>query len=337
MQWIATYGETGGRYLLCKDMFGLKYYSEKQAKDAREPLRAAIMMAWQRGARLTSALSCSTRGCPHFPDCARASQQAGPFQPQLRGKHHHEKPIRLMSGFFYRRDSDLSAAFMGFVRDVMIAGYLGSSRSRGVSGTPFPSPTCSRRFFAEGAVQTLAFVPMFLEKARKAVTTPEKFAQDAFVGMAFILEPCHHHRDSSRCRGWCVDGLGFAATENVDTGGRIRGGLAFPLILFILPCRPRLSGVLNATGAILWQRQRPLLVLNIVFNHCCADGAALGATDQRRFGRHRQGAWAANRRFNAGACLFPLRDRATGRWSVGGENARFHAGLQPRPRLNTRT
>ncbi|HBR39473.1 MAG TPA: lipid II flippase MurJ, partial [Sulfitobacter pontiacus] len=95
------------------------------------------------------------------------------------------KPIRLMSGFFTVGIWTLLSRVMGFVRDVMIAGYLGSGPAAEAFLVAFSLPNMFRRFFAEGAFN-MAFVPMFSKKLESG-DDPEKFAQDAFVGMAFIL------------------------------------------------------------------------------------------------------------------------------------------------------
>jgi len=95
------------------------------------------------------------------------------------------KPIRLMSGFFTVGIWTLLSRVMGFrarCDDCRLSWVR--PRSRGVSGRLFPSPTCFRRFFAEGAFN-MAFVPMFSKKLESG-DDPEKFAQDAFVGMAFF-------------------------------------------------------------------------------------------------------------------------------------------------------
>ena len=71
------------------------------------------------------------------------------------------KPIRLMSGFFTVGIWTLISRVMGFIRDVMIAGYLGSGPAAEAFLVAFSLPNMFRRFFAEGAFN-MAFVPMFL-------------------------------------------------------------------------------------------------------------------------------------------------------------------------------
>ncbi len=63
--------------------------------------------------------------------------------------------------------------------------YLGSGPVAEAFLVAFSLPNMFRRFFAEGAFN-MAFVPMFSKKLESG-DGPEEFAQDAFVGMAFIL------------------------------------------------------------------------------------------------------------------------------------------------------
>jgi len=73
------------------------------------------------------------------------------------------KPIRLISGFFTVGLWTLLSRVLGFVRDVMILGYLGTGPLYEAYVVAFRLPNMFRRFFAEGAFNT-AFVPMFSKK-----------------------------------------------------------------------------------------------------------------------------------------------------------------------------
>ncbi|MBU0780312.1 MAG: lipid II flippase MurJ, partial [Alphaproteobacteria bacterium] len=61
------------------------------------------------------------------------------------------KPIRLMSGFFTVGIWTLLSRVMGFARDIMIAGYLGTGPVAEAFLVAFSLPNLFRRFFAEGA------------------------------------------------------------------------------------------------------------------------------------------------------------------------------------------
>ncbi len=170
------------------------------------------------------------------------------------------KPIRLMSGFFTVGLWTLLSRVLGFVRDIMIAAYLGTGPVAEAFLAAFALPNLFRRFFAEGAFN-MAFVPMFSKKLESG-EDPQKFAQDAFVGLGAILTV------------FTVIGVifmpalvtmmvsGFLGTERFDLAVYY-GRIAFPYILFI-SLSALLSGVLNATGRFTAAAAAPVL-LNVVF------------------------------------------------------------------------
>ncbi len=170
------------------------------------------------------------------------------------------KPISLIAGFVTVGLWTLLSRVMGFVRDIMIAAYLGTGPTAEAFLVAFSLPNMFRRFFAEGAFN-MAFVPMFSKKL-EAKDDPHKFAQDAFVGMAFILTV------------FTVLGIIFMpglvwlmASGFVDDDrfglAVFYGRWAFPYILFI-SLAALLSGVLNATGRFMAAAAAPVL-LNIIF------------------------------------------------------------------------
>lgn len=170
------------------------------------------------------------------------------------------KPIRLMSGFFTVGVWTLLSRVMGFVRDILIAGYLGTGVVAQAFLIAFSLPNLFRRFFAEGAFN-MAFIPMFAKKL-EANDDAKRFAQDAFVGMAFIL---------SVLTAICVVLMpvlvtamasGFIGDERFDLAVRY-GRIAFPYIFFV-SLAALLSGVLNATGRFVAAAAAPVL-LNICF------------------------------------------------------------------------
>ncbi len=170
------------------------------------------------------------------------------------------KPIRLMSGFLTVGVWTLLSRILGFARDIMIAGYLGTGPVAQAFLIAFSLPNMFRRFFAEGAFN-MAFVPMFSKKL-EADDDPKTFAQDAFVFMALVLTAF-----SAICivaMPWLVTAMasGFRGDERFDLAV-VYGRIAFPYILFI-SLAALLSGVLNATGRFVAAAAAPVL-LNIIF------------------------------------------------------------------------
>ena len=170
------------------------------------------------------------------------------------------KPIKLMAGFFTVGIWTLLSRVLGFARDIVIAGYLGTGFVAQAFLVAFSLPNVFRRFFAEGAFN-MAFVPMFSKKV-EADDAPLRFAQDAFVGMAFILTLFTILGIIMMPALVALMASGFIGDARFDLAVSY-GRWAFPYILFI-SLAALLSGVLNATGRFAAAAAAPVL-LNIIF------------------------------------------------------------------------
>lgn len=195
------------------------------------------------------------------------------------------KPIRLMAGFFTVGIWTLLSRVMGFVRDILIASFLGTGPVAEAFLVAFSLPNLFRRFFAEGAFN-MAFVPMFSKKVEGG-DDPATFAQDAFVGMAGLLTVFTAIGIIAMPALVAAMASGFMADERFDlavTYGRI----AFPYILFI-SLSALLSGVLNATGRFVAAAAAPVL-LNVIFILALVGTAIFGTPDNLNIGQSL--AWA---------------------------------------------
>ncbi|MDG1520817.1 MAG: murein biosynthesis integral membrane protein MurJ [Yoonia sp.] len=195
------------------------------------------------------------------------------------------KPIRLMAGFFTVGIWTLLSRVMGFVRDILIASFLGTGPVAEAFLVAFSLPNLFRRFFAEGAFN-MAFVPMFSKKVEGG-DDPAKFAQDAFVGMAGLLTVFTAIGIIAMPALVAAMASGFMADERFDlavTYGRI----AFPYILFI-SLSALLSGVLNATGRFVAAAATHVL-LNVIFILALVGTAIFGTPDNLNIGQSL--AWA---------------------------------------------
>lgn len=170
------------------------------------------------------------------------------------------KPIRLMAGFFTVGLWTMLSRVLGFVRDIMIAAYLGTGPVAEAFLVAFSLPNLFRRFFAEGAFN-MAFVPMFSKKL-EAGEDPRRFAQDAFVGLGGVLTVFTVVGVIFMPALVTMMASGFRGTERFDLAVYY-GRIAFPYILFI-SLSALLSGVLNATGRFAAAAAAPVL-LNVVF------------------------------------------------------------------------
>jgi putative peptidoglycan lipid II flippase len=145
---------------------------------------------------------------------------------------------------------------VGFVRDVMMAAYLGTGPVAEAFLIAFSLPNMFRRFFAEGAFN-MAFVPMFAKKY-EAGDDPQGFARDAYWGMAGVLI-------AFTLAGmlampflvWAM-AAGFVGDARFDLAVTF-GTIAFPYILFI-SLTALLSGMLNATGRFFATSFVPILM-----------------------------------------------------------------------------
>ena len=170
------------------------------------------------------------------------------------------RPIRLLAAFLTVSLWTFVSRIAGFVRDVLIAAYLGAGPVAEAFLIAFTLPNMFRRFFAEGAF-TVAFVPMYAKRLEAGENATE-FGRDAFAGLATVL--IVFTVLATLAMPWLVLGMaaGFQGDERFDmavTYGRI----CFPYILFI-SLAALLSGVLNAMGRFLAAAATPTL-LNLVF------------------------------------------------------------------------
>ena len=170
------------------------------------------------------------------------------------------KPIRLISGFLTVGVWTLLSRILGFVRDILIAGFLGASPVAEAFLIAFALPNMFRRFFAEGAFN-MAFVPMFSKKLETG-DDAAAFARDAFSGLGFILIIFTVLGVVFMPVLVLMMASGFAADERFALAVEY-GRLAFPYILFI-SLAALVSGVLNATGRFAAAAAAPVL-LNIIF------------------------------------------------------------------------
>lgn len=154
----------------------------------------------------------------------------------------------------------LLSRILGFVRDVLIAGFLGAGPVAEAFLIAFSLPNMFRRFFAEGAFN-MAFVPMFSKKVESG-NGPLEFARDAFTGLGSILLVFTVAAQIFMPALVLLMASGFVADERLDLA-TLFGRIAFPYILFI-SLAALLSGVLNATGRFVAAAAAPVL-LNVLF------------------------------------------------------------------------
>ncbi len=179
--------------------------------------------------------------------------------------------MRMARGFFTVGFWTLASRILGFLRDVLIAAYLGTGPAHQAFVAAFTLPNLFRRFFAEGAFN-MAFVPMFSKKLESG-EDPQGFASDAFAGLAAIVIVLTVI--AQMVMPWLIwaQVSGFAGTEKFDLAVDY-GRVAFPYIVFI-SLAALLSGVLNAARHFAAAAAAPVL-LNVVFIGAILFAAAAG-------------------------------------------------------------
>ncbi len=170
------------------------------------------------------------------------------------------KPISLMRSIVTVGGWTLLSRGAGFVRDVMMAAYLGAGPVADAFNVAFSLPNMFRRFFAEGAFN-MAFVPMFAKKLEGGEDA-QGFARDAFNGLLAIL--IVFSVIGTLAMPWLVWAMasGFAGDARFAMAVTF-GQITFSYILFI-SLVALLSGVLNAHGKFTEAGFVPVL-LNLIF------------------------------------------------------------------------
>ncbi|MGP6087705.1 murein biosynthesis integral membrane protein MurJ [Antarctobacter jejuensis] len=181
------------------------------------------------------------------------------------------KPIRLVAGIMTVGFWTLMSRILGVVREILILALIGPGPVMDAFVAAFRLPNMFRRFFAEGAFNA-AFVPMFSKKF-EGEEDPQRFARDAFNGLAFVLLILTALAlIFMPALVWATAG-GFSGDERFDlTTGY--GRIVFPYILLI-SLAAMFSGVLNATGRFAAAAAAPVL-LNILVCTSMAIGSAMG-------------------------------------------------------------
>ncbi|WP_425071216.1 murein biosynthesis integral membrane protein MurJ [Sagittula sp. S175] len=169
------------------------------------------------------------------------------------------KPIRLLSGVLTVGFWTLASRVLGLVRDILIATLIGPGPLMDAFVAAFRLPNMFRRFFAEGAFNA-AFVPIFSKKV-EADEDPQRFARDAFNGLAFcLLILTALALIFMPALVWATAG-GFSGDERFDLTTAF-GRVTFPYILLI-SLAALFSGALNAMGHFAAAAAAPVM-LNIL-------------------------------------------------------------------------
>ncbi|GAB4153768.1 MAG: murein biosynthesis integral membrane protein MurJ [Sphingomonadales bacterium] len=159
---------------------------------------------------------------------------------------------------------------LGFIRDILIARFLGAGMAADAFFVAFKLPNFFRRLFAEGAFSA-AFVPLFAAAHETSPTEAKRFAQDVlaallavlllFTGLMEMLMP------------WLVLAItgGFKGAEPEKLALAVElTRLTFPFLMLI-SLVALLAGILNSLGRFAAAAAAPILL-----NLCLIAAALLG-------------------------------------------------------------
>lgn len=182
--------------------------------------------------------------------------------------------IRLISGVLTVGVWTLLSRVLGFVRDILIAAWLGTGPVAEAFLVAFALPNMFRRFFAEGAFN-MAFVPMFSKKL-EARDGAVGFAENALAALALVLVVFTVL--ATVFMPWLVLAMasGFRGDERFDIAVTL-GRIVFAYILFI-SLAALFSGVLNASGRFMAAAAAPVLLNIILIGTLLLAQAGFGAS-----------------------------------------------------------
>jgi len=172
---------------------------------------------------------------------------------------------------------------LGFVRDIMVAGVLGSGLVADAFFVAFRFPNLFRRLFGEGAFNS-AFVPLFAKKLEGEGQEPaRRFASEAMSGLVMILLAL-----SAACMlamPWLMYGIapGFANDPEKFDLAIVLSQIAFPYLL-CMSLVALLSGVLNSTGRFA-ESSAISIVLNLTLIAALLIALGLGYRNDANAGR----------------------------------------------------
>jgi putative peptidoglycan lipid II flippase len=184
------------------------------------------------------------------------------------------RPVRLLRGFATVGAWTMGSRVLGFVRDVMIAAYLGAGPAAEAFFVAFRLPNMFRRFFAEGAFN-MAFVPLFAKRLEgDGPDAARAFAEEALAALTAALLALTVAAQIAMPALTLALAAGFAGDPAKFDLAVHYGRIAFPY-LFCMSLTALFSGVLNALGRFGAPAAAPIL-LNVVLIAAMALAGALG-------------------------------------------------------------
>lgn len=169
-------------------------------------------------------------------------------------------PKRLLRNFSVVGLWTLLSRILGFIRDILVASFLGSGPVAEAFIIAFTLPNMFRRLFAEGAINT-AFIPI-LSKKLSSKRNAENFSSDALSLLTIILLTLTSIAEIFMPSFVFMLASGFSEDSRLGLSINF-GRVMFPYI-FLISISALLGGVLNTLNKYSVAAAAPLL-LNIFF------------------------------------------------------------------------
>ncbi|MEO1611744.1 MAG: murein biosynthesis integral membrane protein MurJ [Pseudomonadota bacterium] len=183
------------------------------------------------------------------------------------------RPIRLFRAFATVGGWTMGSRVLGFVRDIMIAAFLGAGPVAEAFFVAFRLPNMFRRFFAEGAFN-MAFVPLFAKRLEGGEDA-KGFAEEAMAGLLLILLTLSAAAIVFMPVLMFALAAGFADDAAKFDLAVAYGRIQFPYLL-CMALTALFSGVLNAMGRFAAPAAAPVL-LNVILIVAMAVAAGVAA------------------------------------------------------------
>lgn len=148
---------------------------------------------------------------------------------------------------------------LGFVRDLLIANFLGAGMVADAFFVAFKLPNLFRSLFAEGAFN-VAFVPLFSERLETEGKEPARlFAEEAFSALFYIVLLFTAVAEIAMPLFIMVQAPGFIEEPEKFDAAVVMSRITFPYLLLV-SLNSLQSGVLNSTGRFAAAALTPVLL-----------------------------------------------------------------------------
>ncbi|MDC0073585.1 murein biosynthesis integral membrane protein MurJ [Alphaproteobacteria bacterium] len=170
--------------------------------------------------------------------------------------------MNLLKPFFVISSITMISRILGFIRDILLAAFIGAGPITDAFFVAFKLPNFLRRMFAEGAFNA-AFIPFFANILEKnGLNKAKEFAQETLTLIIISLLLLVALMETIMPMVLYVLAPGFKSNSNFDLAVELTR-ITFPYIIFI-SLVSLMAGILNSIGKFIMVAFVPV-ILNIFF------------------------------------------------------------------------